>query len=77
VPLIVASPAGQFPLVRFAGWFLAAILPGLEHFNMETSISTGQSVPAIYLLVAGVYCALYSLAALLLALLLFEDRDLA
>ncbi len=77
VPLIVASPAGQFPLVSFAGWFLAAVLPGLEHFNMETSISTGQFVPAVYLLAAGVYCALYSLAALLLALLLFEDRDLA
>lgn len=77
VPLIVASPAGQFPLVSFAGWFLAAILPGLEHFNMETSISTGQVVPAVYLLVAAVYSVLYSLAALLLALLLFEDRDLA
>ncbi len=77
VPTLVASLAGQFPLVSFAGWFLAAVLPGLEHFNMETGISTGQAVPAAYLFGAGVYCALYSLAALILALLLFEERDLA
>lgn len=77
VPTLVASLAGQFPLVSFAGWFLAAVLPGLEHFNMETGISTGQAVPVAYLLGAGLYCALYSLAALILALLLFEERDLA
>ena len=77
VPTLVASLAGQFPLVSFAGWFLAAVLPGLEHFNMETGISTGQFVPMAYLAGAGLYCSLYSLAALLLALLLFEERDLA
>ncbi len=77
IPTLVASLAGQFPLVSFVGKLLAAVLPGLEHFNMETGISTGQIVPATYLLVAGVYCALYSLAALIVALLLFEERDLA
>lgn len=77
VPTLVATLADQFPLVSFAGWLLAAVLPGLEHFNMETGISTGQSVPVAYLAVAALYCALYSLAALLLALLMFEERDLA
>jgi hypothetical protein len=77
VPILVGSLAGRFPLVSFAGWFLAAVLPGLEHFNMETGISTGQTVPMVYLAGAGIYCALYSFAALLLALLLFEERDLA
>src|SRR4030042_4400433 len=48
VPTLVVSAATQFPLVNFAGRFLAAVLPGLEHFNMETSISTGQSVPMAY-----------------------------
>jgi len=77
VPTLVASLAGQFPLVSFVGRLLAAVLPGLEHFNMETGISTGQLVPLAYLAGAGVYCALYSLAALLVALLMFEERDLA
>jgi hypothetical protein len=77
VPTLVATLAGQFPLVSFAGWLLAAVLPGLEHFNMETGISTGQFVPVAYLAGAALYCALYSLAALLLALVLFEERDLA
>jgi ABC-type transport system involved in multi-copper enzyme maturation permease subunit len=77
VPTLVATLAGQFPLVGFAGWLLAAVLPGLEHFNMETGISTGQFVPVPYLAGAALYCALYSLAALLLALVLFEERDLA
>lgn len=77
VPTLVASSAKQFPLVNFVGRLLAAILPGLEYFSMETSISTGQSVPIVYLAAAAVYCVLYSAAALLLALLLFEERDLA
>ncbi len=77
VPTLVTSLEGQFPLVSFAGWFLAAVLPGLENFNMETGISTGQFVPLVYLGGAAIYCLLYTLAALLVALLLFEDRDLA
>jgi hypothetical protein len=77
VPTLVASLGGQFPLVTFVGRLLAAVLPGLEHFNMETGISTGQLVPVAYLAGAAAYCALYSLAALLVALLLFEERDLA
>ncbi len=77
IPTLVASLSGQFPLVVFVGRLLAAVLPGLEHFNMETGISTGQLVPLAYLAAAGLYCVLYSLAALLVALLLFEERDLA
>jgi ABC-type transport system involved in multi-copper enzyme maturation permease subunit len=77
VPTLVMSSAGQFPLVGFVGKLLAAVLPGLEHFSMETSISTGQSVPMIYVGTAFIYCMLYSAAALVLALLLFEERDLA
>jgi ABC-type transport system involved in multi-copper enzyme maturation permease subunit len=77
VPTLVTSSAKQFPLVNFVGRLLAAVLPGLEYFSMETSISTGQFVPPVYLAAAAVYCVLYSAAALLLALLLFEERDLA
>ncbi len=40
-------------------------------------ISTGQEVPLEYLAWDGLYCLLYSSVAMLVALLLFEDRDLA
>ena len=43
----------------------------------EMAIASGISVPPVYLLGCAVYCLLYSSAAMLLALLLFEDRDLA
>jgi len=77
VPLLVESALGQFAIVGFVGRFLAAVLPVLGHFGMETAISTGQQVPPIYLAATACYCVLYSAAAMLLALLLFEDRDLA
>ncbi|MEZ6107692.1 MAG: hypothetical protein R3B96_16635 [Pirellulaceae bacterium] len=37
----------------------------------------GREVPLAYLGWASIYCFLYAGIALLLALLLFEDRDLA
>ena len=77
VPTLVVYGATQFPLVSFVGKLLAAVLPGLDHFSMETGISTGQTVPALYVGMTALYCALYSGAALVLALLLFEERDLA
>lgn len=78
VTLIVDSPVGRdFEIVKFMSLFLAAILPVLEHFSVETAISTGQQVSLGYLGLAGVYALLYSTVAMLLALLLFEDRDLA
>ncbi|NQT13478.1 MAG: ABC transporter permease subunit [Planctomycetes bacterium] len=77
VPMLVESALGQFAIVGFVGHLLAAVLPGLVYFNMETAISTGQTVPAVYVLAMAGYCLLYSTVAMLLALLLFEDRDLA
>ncbi len=77
VPMLVKSAIGQFEIVRFVGNFLATILPVLENFNVYTAIATGREVPLIYLAWAGLYCVLFSGVALLLALLLFEDRDLA
>lgn len=77
VPVLVDSSAGQFEIVRWFGQFLATVLAVLEHFSMEGAISTGQTVPWAYLAWAGVYCLLYTTAAMLVALLLFEDRDLA
>ena len=44
---------------------------------METAIATGRSVSASYLGLAALYSLVYISLALLLGLLLFEDRDLA
>ncbi len=77
VPVLANSAVGQIEFVRFVANLLAAILPVLDHFNISAGISTGQEVPGEYLAWAGLYCVLYSAVAMLLALLLFEDRDLA
>ncbi len=65
-------------LISFMAKLFAWILPSLEFFNAGPAISTGTMIPWIgYVLPALGYCMLYSGAALLLAFLLFEDRDLA
>ncbi len=77
VPLLVNSTVGNNDFVRFAGDFSAAVLPVLDHFTMETAISTDQVVSGSYLMWTGVYSLVYCVVAMLLAFLLFEDRDLA
>jgi len=76
-PILANSSVGRNEFVRFVANLLAAVLPVLDHFNISAGISTGQPVPGLYLGLAAFYCLLYSAAAMLLALLLFEDRDLA
>jgi ABC-type transport system involved in multi-copper enzyme maturation permease subunit len=76
-PLIVQSSIGQNEFVAFFGQLIALILPVLDHFNIQAAVAGGVPVPPMYLAWAGLYCALYSAVAMLLALILFEDRDLA
>ena len=59
------------------GIFISAVLPVLEAFNIQAAVAGGREVPFSYMGWALVYCCLYSLVAMLLALILFEDRDLA
>lgn len=77
LPQVVESSAGDLPVVSFTGKLLAVVLPVLNHFNIGPAIAAGQPVPYEYLGVAGLYCLLYCAAAMLLALLFFEGRDLA
>ena len=76
-PLIVQSSFGQNEFVAFFGQLIALILPVLDHFNIQAAVAAGVPVPPAYLAWAGLYCVLYSAVAMLLALILFEDRDLA
>ena len=77
VPLIVQSSVGRFAIVRFVGQLFATILPVLDHFTIEAAVVGGVAVPWSYLGWAALYAGLYSAVALLVALVLFQDRDLA
>lgn len=76
-PLIVKSSVGDFEPVVFIAYFISTVLPVLEHFDIKPAIAGGREVPLDYLGMSLIYCVLYSTVAMLLALALFEDRDLA
>jgi ABC-type transport system involved in multi-copper enzyme maturation permease subunit len=76
-PLIVQSSAGKLEYVAFIGRLIAVVLPVLDHFNIQAAVAGGINVPLNYLAWASLYCVLYCTAMMLLALILFEDRDLA
>jgi ABC-type transport system involved in multi-copper enzyme maturation permease subunit len=79
LPLLVLSNRinDQYGIIQFVGRFFALILPVLDHFNIYGPIAAGAEVPATYLWAALGYTVLYSAVALLFALVLFEDRDVA
>ncbi|TWU25939.1 ABC transporter permease [Bythopirellula polymerisocia] len=76
-PLIVKSSAGEIVFVKFIGRLISIVLPVLDHYEIEGAIAGSSAVPTEYLLLALIYSLLYCAAAMLLALLFFEDRDLA
>lgn len=77
-PLIVMQAEGGAEVVAFMAKLFALILPYLENCNVSSAVATGQYVPWLeYVLPVAAYCILYTAGALLLALVLFEDRDLA
>ena len=78
VPMIVVSKAvSDMALVGFAANLVCAFIPVLDHFNMETAVAMNRAVPLDYLGVAGLYSLIFAGVAMILSLLLFEDRDLA
>ncbi|MBA61932.1 MAG: hypothetical protein CMJ76_06145 [Planctomycetaceae bacterium] len=78
-PLVVESSVdgAGFGIIRFFAQLIATVFPNLELFNIQAAISAGTDVPFAYLGWAFSYCAVYSIIAMLLALIMFEDRDLA
>lgn len=77
MPVLVRSALQDIPFVPFVAQFFATVLPALENFNMSAAVSTGKIIPSAYLLSTGAYAVAYSAAIVLLAFILFEDRDLA
>ncbi len=76
-PLLVQSSIGRFKLVTFVGRLLATILPMLDAYKSDAAIAADRVIPPDYLNAAIVYSVLYGTIAMLVALLMFEDRDLA
>jgi hypothetical protein len=78
-PVLVRAEGGGrgFEVVRFIGQLVATVLPALEWFNMQGAVATQRLVPPDYLGYATLYAGAFSAAAILLAFILFEDRDLA
>ena len=77
VLVLAEGTGGGIEVVRFVGQLVATVLPGLEHFKIEGAVATERIVPPIYLGYAALYTAAFSAAAILMAFILFEDRDLA
>lgn len=77
-PALVDSGSFQrLELVEFMARMFATIIPALEVYNVQAAIATGVDVPWNYILSALGYTVCYSGMAILLAFILFEDRDLA
>ena len=76
-PLLVQTSSEGFEVVSFFARLLATAVPVLVNFNITPAIAGGREVPMVYLFWSSIYCFIYTVIALLLALLMFEDRDLA
>jgi ABC-type transport system involved in multi-copper enzyme maturation permease subunit len=68
-------------LVRFFGQLFDTFLPSLDYFNLSPAIVRDTPLPidafAGYVVTVFGYALIYTIIALLIGLLLFEDRDLA
>ncbi len=74
---LVSSTQEGFEIVKFVASLIATIIPILEHFSLQAAIDAGNPITMSLLSGSLIYCLLYVLLAMFLALLLFEDRDLA
>jgi hypothetical protein len=74
---IVASGADRFPIVGFIGNLIALLIPNLDSFHIEAAVDAGNAIPLVYLGTATTYAGIFGVLSLMVALLLFEDRDLA
>ena len=74
---IVSGANEGFPIVKFVAQLVATVTPILEHFSLQAAIDAGSPIPMSLLSGTLIYCVLYMVLSMFLALLLFEDRDLA
>ncbi len=75
--LLVQAGVLKLEFVQFMARLIATLLPSLDLFNISAAVATGANIPPDYLGYSAIYCAAYCTAAILMAYILFEDRDLA
>lgn len=80
-PVLAQVSQTRYSLVRFVAQVFDTLLPGLEHFSLGAAIARDTPPDAgpfaAYIASVMLYALLYTSIALLLGLILFEDRDLA
>lgn len=74
---LVASASENTELVGFVGKLIAVVVPNLNSFNVQAAMDAGNAIPLIYLAAAFNYLVVFVIAIWMVAMLLFEDRDLA
>ena len=75
--ILVQAGVLKLEFVQFMARLIATVLPSLDLFNISAAVATGALIHQVYLGYSAIYCASYCGAAILLAFILFEDRDLA
>lgn len=63
--------------VEFVARLIATVLPSLHSFDIYGALARGGTVPPDYLGMSLLYGCAYATATILVAFILFEDRDLA
>ena len=77
-PLLVQSSSfASLPTVSVFANLIAIVFPVLNHFDVQAAVNTNVQVPLVYIGWSMIYTAIYGTMAMLFALVMFEDRDLA
>ena len=77
VATVVSFPVNDVAIIGFVGKLIAVVVPNLNVFNVQSAVDAGNPIPLIYLAGAFNYLLCFAIAVWMLAMLLFEDRDLA
>jgi ABC-type transport system involved in multi-copper enzyme maturation permease subunit len=80
-PIMTVVSQNQYPLIGFVARLFETIFPGLDLFDVGSSIIRDLPLDpvayGVYTLNVTLYALTYTAIALLVGLILFEDRDLA
>jgi ABC-type transport system involved in multi-copper enzyme maturation permease subunit len=80
-PIMTEVTRVEYKLVYFVAQLFETLLPGLDLFDVGSSIIRDQPLDpvsyGVYTFHVAVYALMYTTIALLVGLILFEDRDLA
>jgi len=72
---LVRLVEGRGALANLLVRITALILPNLANTNIAASVSVGDQVPWLYILLAAIYSLLYIILGLVIAVALFQERE--